>query len=77
MDTRICRDINEVYLGAYVAVFMGTTEPPNTRISSCREANVHAKDLALSRMMVVSDCKTVVTDIAEGTLGNMQPSSSK
>jgi hypothetical protein len=32
-----------------------------------------AEDLAISTMMVASDCKTVVTKIADGTMGKYAP----
>jgi len=65
-----CRDNDGTYLGASVVVFVGITDPATLEALACREALALAEDLALERLFVVSDCKTVVSEIGEGTLGS-------
>ena len=65
-----CRDNDGTYLGASVVVFVGITDPATLEALACHEALALAEDLALQRLFVVSDCKTVVSEIGEGTLGS-------
>ena len=51
-------------------VFVGITDPATLEALACREALALAEDLALERLFVVSDYKTVVLEIGEGTLGS-------
>jgi hypothetical protein len=62
----ICRDNLGVNLGALAVVYCGITDPSTLESLACREAL--AVDLGLSRLLVASDCKQVVSDIADGTL---------
>jgi hypothetical protein len=48
-------------------VYKGITDPASLESMTCREALALAEDLALTRLIVASDCKGVVIDIAEGT----------
>ena len=64
------RDNDGTYLRASVVVFVGITDPATLEALACREALALAEDFALERLFVVSDCKTVVSEIGEGTLGS-------
>jgi hypothetical protein len=66
--TAIC--IDGLYLGASAIVIVGIYDPPSLEALACREALALAEDLALQHIQVASDCKTVVEDISEGTMGN-------
>jgi ribonuclease HI len=68
--TMICRDSDGLYLGASAIVIVGIYDPPSLEALACREALALAEDLALQHIQVASDCKTVVEDISEGTMGN-------
>jgi hypothetical protein len=57
------------YMGSSVVVFKGVFDPPTLEALACREALALATDVALSRLVIASDCKHVVLDIAEGTGG--------
>jgi hypothetical protein len=48
-------------------VYKGITDPASLESMACREALALAEDLALTTLIVASDCKGVVIDIAEGT----------
>jgi ribonuclease HI len=58
-----------IYLGASAIVVRGITNSATLEALACREALALAEDLNLQRIFVSSDCKTVVTDIAEGSIG--------
>jgi hypothetical protein len=64
----ICRDNLGVNLGASAIVYCGITDPSILESLACREALALAVDLGLSRFLVASDCKQVVSYIADGTL---------
>jgi hypothetical protein len=66
--TAIC--IDGLYLGASAIVIVGIYDPPSLEALACREALALAEDLALQHIQVASDCKTVVEDTSEGTMGN-------
>jgi hypothetical protein len=55
-----------VNLGASAIIYCGITDPSTLESLACREAL--AVDLGLSRLLVPSDCKQVVSDIGDGTL---------
>jgi lipoate synthase len=50
-------------------VFSGVMDPSTLEALACREALALATDLSIQRMVVASDCKQVVSDIADGTGG--------
>jgi hypothetical protein len=56
-------------LGASAVVFNDITDPATLETLACREAVALAEDLYLDRTFVVSDCKTAIDDIRDGTLG--------
>jgi hypothetical protein len=58
-----------LYLGASALIFPGITDPTILEALACREALALATDLGLSRFYVATDCKQVVDDIKEGSLG--------
>jgi hypothetical protein len=58
-----------VYLGASALILPGITDPAILESLACREAFALAADLGLPRFYVASDCKQVVDDIKEGSLG--------
>jgi hypothetical protein len=64
-----CRDNNGLYLGASAVVFNGITDPATLETLACQEALALAEDLNLDRAFIVSDCKTTIDDIRDGTLG--------
>jgi hypothetical protein len=56
-------------MGASALVFNGITDPAILEALACREALALADDLILNRFQVASDCKQVITDAKEGSLG--------
>jgi ribonuclease HI len=64
-----CRSSSGVYLGSSAVVFDGITDPASLEALACREGFALAADLALSRIQIASDCKLVVEDIREGSMG--------
>jgi hypothetical protein len=65
----ICRDHTGLYLGASALVILGVTDPAILESIACREALYLVVDLGLSRLYAASECKQVVEDIADGSLG--------
>jgi hypothetical protein len=63
------RDSLGTYQGASAIVLKGITDPSVLETLACREALALAEDLALSRILIASDCKTFVSDIATGPWG--------
>ena len=59
----ICRDSNGSCLGASSLVVDKITDPVSLEALACRDALALAEDLALPRILVASDCKTVVSHI--------------
>jgi ribonuclease HI len=66
---RLLQDSSGVYLGSSAVVFDGITDPASLEALACREGLALAADLALSRIQIASDCKLVVEDIREGSMG--------
>jgi hypothetical protein len=64
-----CWDNNGFYLDASEVIFNGITDPSMLETLACQEALALAEDLNLDRAFIVSDCKTAVDDIKDGTLG--------
>jgi hypothetical protein len=56
-------------MGSSAVVFKGVSDPPTLEALACREALALAKDVDLNRLVIASDCKQVVSDIAAGTGG--------
>jgi hypothetical protein len=56
-------------MGSSAVVFKGVSDPPTLEALACREALALATDVALNRLVIASDCKQVVSDIAAGTGG--------
>jgi hypothetical protein len=69
VDVAFCRSCDCVYLGASTVVFNGITDPAILEALACRDALALADDLVLNRLHVASDCKQVVTNVKEGSLG--------
>ena len=65
----ICRDSNGLYLGSSALVLKGISDPATLESLACRESLALAEDLLLENYVVASDCKGVISDIAEGTMG--------
>jgi hypothetical protein len=64
-----CRDSGGNYLGSSAVIFSGIIDPTVLETLACREALTLAGDLVQSRVLVASNCKPVVEDIMEGTMG--------
>jgi ribonuclease HI len=64
-----CRDSNGAYLGASAVVFAGISDPATLEALAVREALALAEDLSLDQAYIVSDCKTVISDIKDGSMG--------
>jgi hypothetical protein len=64
-----CRDHSGLYMGASPVVYTGITDPAVLEALACREALALALDLGISHLLVASDCKTVVNDISDGSMG--------
>jgi hypothetical protein len=64
-----CRDNNGMYLGASAAVFSGITDPTILKALAAREALALAEDLSLNQLYIVSDCKSAISDIKDGSMG--------
>jgi ribonuclease HI len=58
-----------LYMGSSAVVFKGVFDPPTLEALACREALALATDVAGRRLVIASDCKQVVLDIAERTGG--------
>jgi hypothetical protein len=56
-------------MGASVLVIEGITYPSSLETLACREALALADDIAITRVLVASDCSSVVTDIRVGSMG--------
>jgi ribonuclease HI len=65
----LCRDHNGTYMGTSVLVLDGITDPPILETIACREALALAEDIALTNVLVASDCASVVTHIRGGSMG--------
>ena len=65
----VCRDSSGTYLGASVIRCRGITDPTTLEALACHEALALAIDLALSHVLVASDCQGVVHDIKNNTGG--------
>jgi hypothetical protein len=55
-------------MGASVMVIEGITDPLILGTIACREALALAEDIALTKLLVGSDCASVVTDIRGGSM---------
>jgi ribonuclease HI len=67
-----CRDHSGLYMGASPVVYTGITDPAVLEALACREALALALDLGISHLLVASDCKTVVNDISDGSMGRYE-----
>jgi hypothetical protein len=56
-------------MGASVMVIEGITDPPILETIAFREALALAKNIALTKVLVASDCASIVTDIQGGSMG--------
>lgn len=65
----ICGDHNKVYLEASTLVIFDLTDPRTLEASVWRVALALVEDLSLLRFQVASDCKAVVDEISDGSLG--------
>jgi hypothetical protein len=54
-------------LGASAIVIQGSTDPSTLESLACREALALAEDLGIGRVLVASDCQTVVKEIMTGS----------
>jgi ribonuclease HI len=63
------RDNNGEYMGTSAVVFSGISDPVVLEALAAREALALAEDLSLSQVYIVSDCKNVISDIKDGSLG--------
>jgi hypothetical protein len=59
----------EKYLGPSAVVFSGISDPAIQEAFAAREALALVEDLSLSHLYIVSDCKSIVSDIKDGSLG--------
>lgn len=59
----MCRDASGLYLGSSAIRIRGITDPPTLEALACREALALATNLALSHVIIASDCQGVVKDI--------------
>jgi hypothetical protein len=66
--TAFCHDCNDAYLGASAIVVRGITDIATLEALACREALALAEDLSLQWIYVASICKTMVTEIMEGSI---------
>jgi hypothetical protein len=57
------------YLGSSTMMFLGVTDPASLEVLACREALSLVADLSCQRIHFASDCKQVISDIAENTGG--------
>jgi ribonuclease HI len=57
------------YMGSSAVVFKGVSDRPTLEALACREALALATDVALNCLIIASDCRQVVLDIAAGTGG--------
>jgi hypothetical protein len=60
------------YLGSSAVIFAGITDPSVLETLAYREPLALADDLVQSRVLVASDCKSVVGDILEGTMSRYE-----
>jgi hypothetical protein len=67
--TLLCRDSNGVYEVTSIVIFSGIADPTVLEALSCHEVLVLAGNLNLSRILIASDCKIVVTDISDRIMG--------
>ncbi|VAI33703.1 unnamed protein product [Triticum turgidum subsp. durum] len=65
----VCRDEGGNYLGSSALVVYGVSNPTILEATACREALALAEDMNLTHCVISSDCKQVVSDITNGTLG--------
>lgn len=59
----VCQDEHGHYMGSSSITFSGITDPPTLEALACREALALANDLQIPRILVSSDCATVIKDI--------------
>ncbi|EMS52220.1 Aspartic proteinase nepenthesin-2 [Triticum urartu] len=81
VDGAVARDLNEgtfsavfrdsagTYMGSSVIRTRGISDPATLEAVACREALALATDLALSHVLVASDCQGVIHDIKNNTGG--------
>ena len=65
----VCRDSAGTYMGSSVIRTRGISDPATLETVACREALALAMDLALSHVLVASDCQGVIHDIKNNTGG--------
>ena len=65
----MCRGTDGCYLGSSSIVLPGLTEPATLEVLASCEALALAEDLALTKIIIACDSKTIVDDINEGKGG--------
>lgn len=58
-----CQDLLGNYMGSSSVTYLGINDLPSLEALACHEALSLAKDLDISRVLVSSDCATVINDI--------------
>lgn len=58
----ICRDEHRQYLGAFVIVMEGQTDPSCLEAAACNESFAFAQDLNIDYVKLASDCLHVVNN---------------
>jgi ribonuclease HI len=65
----VAQSKDRVFRGASTVVFAGKTEPETLEALAYREALALARDINNRRIMIASDCSTVIRSIKEGSRG--------
>lgn len=66
----VCRDENGAYLGSSYVTFSSIIDAPILKALACREALALADDLMIRRILVSSDCTSVIKDLMENSGGH-------
>jgi hypothetical protein len=73
----VARSDQGVFLGASTRVLPGKTEAETLEAMACREAVDLARDIGAQKVLVASDCRNVVANLEQGTMGRMHISSTR
>ena len=65
----VCRNSEGIFMGSSAIRCHGVTDPTTLEALACREALALEQDLALSHIVIASDCQGVVCDIGQGCGG--------
>jgi ribonuclease HI len=65
----ICRNGDDMFLGASSLTVQGVTDPSTLEAMECREILALAQDLQLRKITVASDCEAVVNDMSRPCAG--------